>query len=311
MATKQASRVVSDSMFAKNASPAIKMMSQFGDGLQEASALYATITQSMGDQSGAESGTAMIQIAKQLAEDLPQFKSTTERLAFINSKEGEAIRAKMMGTGKDKLNVEAKAYTTARGLINGDATDEQDRTYRQFMGDIPGFAGGEQKFNKLVGIQNDQNIQKVANLNQQFSAADDAAALIDFSGGSTSVINEGMNKALNRTGAGFFERNAASAEFGLNRITGELSPAELAARKLEARKSAINPQESEQARVNVELLNKLIAELRGLKETITENNDATKENTIKADKPVEVKVKSQRPINAPPKTPASAAVATR
>jgi hypothetical protein len=143
---QQTARVTTTEAYAMNAVPALAALAQRGDSFREASALYATISQQSADQTGARSGTALVQFAKQVmtaTASVQELKdanaSVTKRMEWLLSggAAAEAIRLELVGnlnkdhdaaaalaeqaddpTERAKLTGEAKQIFTLMELLN-------------------------------------------------------------------------------------------------------------------------------------------------------------------------------------------------
>ncbi|MGH7139249.1 MAG: hypothetical protein ACREHD_26180, partial [Pirellulales bacterium] len=124
LTAQQTARVTSSDQFAMNAVPAMANLSQLGDSFKQASALFSTISQRSADQTGARSGTAMIQFAKQVMNATASVQklkdanaNMSDRWAWLVSgaPEAEGERKKLVGN----LN---KEYDATQALV--DAEDD-------------------------------------------------------------------------------------------------------------------------------------------------------------------------------------------
>jgi hypothetical protein len=179
LTAQQTARVTSTQEFAQNAVPALVAMKERGDTFRESSALFSTISQQSADETGARSGTAMLQFAKQMVsatatvkEFAGQSVSVTKRMEFLLSgdEQAEKRRRKLVGnlnqsysdtmaaadeeddpTAKAKLTGEAKQYFVLIDLLNrGSATR---KAYKETLAATPEYEQAGQRFQSTLDAQ--------------------------------------------------------------------------------------------------------------------------------------------------------------
>lgn len=232
---KQAARVESTQAFAQNVIPAAFQLQDFGDTQQEAMALMAMLTQSMGDTQGSMAGTAAIQLAKQLKEAMPKLGSTTARIKALQSDPKYAgLKKKLLGTGKGALVGEAKAYTTYQGLLKGKDTT-QGQLFETALGAVPTVATAEKVFDETQAAVNAQPIQQTATVNRAISTAADRVSLRDITGGLSGVSREGLQKILKASGVSKTGQDFIGTQFEVATQMNGVNPLEFVAKEAERR----------------------------------------------------------------------------
>lgn len=202
IASQQASRQVGVREFAENAAPAIAQAVDFGDSLQFASGLYATITQGAEDAMGRVSRNAMVRFQQQLltetaAAGRTDLKTTEERLAYVRSNEGSDLRAKLLGAldteaataDKAGLAGEAKAFMTLVGLLQPLANDQQ-KLLQDNLALIPQLDGAAKVLEQTLMRVNREAIQQTASAERIGKSSAEVARLINTKSAQAAVVRQ-------------------------------------------------------------------------------------------------------------------------
>ncbi|MEQ8636912.1 hypothetical protein [Gimesia maris] len=219
-------RVTDLNSLAQNVAPAVNNLSQFGNSPQEAGSLVSAVTQGVGDFSGRMSGTAVIQLAKQLR-DRGIGSSTAEGIKLLQ--EDEKLRKKFLegGTFKGetfpKASFEAKADPTIRDLL--DKNSFIAKSYQDGIGKIGGAAEALGTFNDLIA--ENEKITRTSRLRRQTSAAADTANIQDEVGGLAASVREGLGRALDSANFSDIRKKALIAEFEARSLAGQEEPLEV------------------------------------------------------------------------------------
>lgn len=231
---QQASRVKDPTAYATNAIPAITQLGAFKDTLQNSTALVAAFSTSMNDLTGASSGTAAIKLAKQLEIALPKLGTTMERIQYVQSPQGDALRKKFFSPGPGKMDIESGAYKSVQELLSpGD--NKTKANLDAALKSVPSLDNAEAVYRKVSANQKAQEIQKVARLDRQYKVEAEAAQLADAAGAAASVNREGLIKFLTAMKASDIEQKFALAEFEFGTSLGEQDPLGFAIEKLKSK----------------------------------------------------------------------------
>lgn len=216
-------RVTDLNSLAQNVAPAVNNLSQFGNSPQEAGSLVSAVTQGVGDFSGRMSGTAVIQLAKQLR-DRGIGSSTAEGIKLLQ--EDPKLKQKFLegGTFKGetfpKASFEAKADPTIRDLL--DKNTFIAKSYEEGISKIGGAAEALNTFNSLIA--ENEKITRTSRLRRQTAAAADTANIQDEVGGLAASVREGLGKAFDSANISDVRKKILIGEFETRSFAGQEDP---------------------------------------------------------------------------------------
>lgn len=304
-ASKQSSPVVSNQAFAQNIAPGIADLVGFGNTPQQSAALLAAMGQGMNDSEGATTRTAALTLAKQVMEATPKMKgSTLDRLAFIQSEEGTAVRKRLLGPMLDEagaaekagLSGEAKAFTTMAGLLQSGET-AQKTELANTLRDIPTIANAGKVFKQTMANINSQPLQQQAALQRSLASGAEGIQIGDIVGGRASISRAGMEEVLQSSGLNTIAQRAILGEFEIATRGGTQAPVDQIAKSFRERASYLSRTEeyvssgvggqgvaiprtpsSEDSRL-ANALTQLASSLEGFQKSVQENTKATQQNS--------------------------------
>ncbi|HWA98778.1 MAG TPA: hypothetical protein VG713_09815 [Pirellulales bacterium] len=211
--SQRTARVETTQQFAQNVVPALIGLKNFGGGYRQSSALISAITQESADVEGARSGTAAIQLAKQIEQatarvDSLKGKGTTERIDYLLSgdKRAESIRRSLVGSFDQSINAatdqgltsEAKQYTAVRGLlIKGSSVR---RMYDEALASTADIGDAQAVYESNLRAQEQIGSLRTARLSETFRGAQQAL-LLNEKMGSEGVARQGLEDYLKQSGA--------------------------------------------------------------------------------------------------------------
>ena len=216
-------RVTDLPMLAKNVVPAVNNLSQFGNTAQESGSLVAAMTQGIGDKFGEMTGTAAVQLAKQIR-DRGIGGSTAEGIQLLQ--EDPKLRKKFLeggtfnGKSFPKASFEGKADPTVRDLL--DKNSFIAKSFKDGIDLIGGAADAQKTYNSIIA--ENEKITRISRLRRQSSAAADTANIQDDIGGLAASVRETLNKALDSANISDIRKKALIAEFELRSSAGQESP---------------------------------------------------------------------------------------
>lgn len=226
-------RITNLSDLAQNVAPAVNNLSQFGNNPQEAGSLVSAVTQGVGDFSGRMSGTAVIQLAKQLR-DRGIGNSTAEGIQILQ--DDPKLRQKFFeggtfnGENFPKASFEAKADPTIRDLL--DKNSFIAKSYQEGIDKIGGAAEAQATYNNLIA--ENEKITRTSRLRRQVQAASDTANIQDEIGGLAASTREALDKAFDNANYTDVQKKILIGKFEAETFGGQNNPLESARAILQA-----------------------------------------------------------------------------
>lgn len=219
------SRVVDLRNLIQNVSPALGNVTAFGGSAQEAGALLATLTSGTGDFTGASSGTAALQLAKQLSE--AGYASPGEGIRALQA--DAKAREKFLKTA----SFEAKASPTIRALLTGGTAEAKG--FAASAQAIGTFQQGAETFAKQIDEINKLSSVQLGRMKRGIDQAAGAMRLANVVGAEGAITREGFEQLLDASGAGALEKDFLTTEFDAITGYGRRSRAVDLAKRLEQR----------------------------------------------------------------------------
>lgn len=225
---KGAARIESTQQFAQFGGNAINALQDFGDTAEQAAEVFAAMTQGIGDFTGQLSGTASIRAAEQLERLLPTettgLKSTTERIAFLQTAEGRAKREEFLGAAGERgeLSLSAKAITTLRGLLTPGST--QAGLLAAAQQGIAPIAEGGPIFQRQIEAQNRLQSIRLLKLRAAGQVAEERLLTADVAGAEGGISRQALQNVLKATGVTDLAQKVALAEFEATTRGGTRAP---------------------------------------------------------------------------------------
>lgn len=219
-------RITNLNDLAQNVAPAVNNLSQFGNTPQQAGSLVSAVTQGVGDFTGRMSGTAVVQLAKQLR-DRGVGTSTAEGISILQN--DPELRKKFLEGGRfngekfPKASFEAKADPTIRDLLNPQSFIAQ--SYQQGIGKIGGAGEAQNTYNNL--ISENEKITRTSRIRRQTQAAADTANIKDEIGGLAASVRENLSKALDSANFSDLQKKIVIGKFEAQTFAGQNSPLEV------------------------------------------------------------------------------------
>jgi len=290
LASQQTSRIENAGQFGASGVPAMLSLQAYGNSFREASALFGTITQETADKMGERSGTAVIQLAKQVLTATASIKelegaSTAKRLEFLTSgkEEGETIRRALLGTldqkareagvdAKGELTGEAKQYMALVGLLTPGSKTQA--AYQETFAATPELGEGEKVYEANLEAQRQLGGQSAARISE-FSEASTQTAKSEGREGVIGTTREGLTKLLDQLGTfgrtSFMQNLPVVGDLGSaglfeQQIAGGQNPVTAAVRLAQSRLAVAQQSGEAQAPENAKKLQALqdyIANLQG------------------------------------------------
>lgn len=229
------SYVVDPKQLAQNVVPAIIGITKFGDSLQEAGALVATLTQATQDPTGAATRTTSASLALQLREFLPEEEDTTTRILKLQG--DEELRQRFL----DKATFEKQAVPAIESLLTPEGFGA---TLRQTAAKLPGIEQGEEIFNRRVAaLEADPSIQ-LARAARGSKAIGEELLGGNIGAASGGVAREALGSLLGAAGEADLVKKLSGFEFERASRLGQTEPFEAAAGVIEQRRqNLLNPME--------------------------------------------------------------------
>ena len=239
LASQQTSRIEETGQFGTSAVPAMRNLGAYGDSFREASALFATMTQETADKMGDRSGTAVVQLAKQVQTATASIKElegagTAKRLEWLTSgaPEAEPIRQKMLGSidaeareqgvdVKGRLTGEAKQFATMVGLLTPGS--ETRKAYAETFRQTPDLERGEDVYSANLKAQTQVGGQTTAKVAEISSSAVETIKSDELEG-LVGKTREGLAKLLKELGP--FGRGSIAQKLPIFGEMGVLGPFE-------------------------------------------------------------------------------------
>lgn len=228
------SRVVDPARQAKNIPPALIGMRGVGATPQEAAALFATITESMADTTGEMSGTAAIQLGRQLEKFFipptgPSVADTMgERIRFLQENPGH--REAFM---KD-ASFEAKAFAPIRDLLRSSTTAVAE-SFARNQAKIPGTEELRRIADEQVMSFGLDPLESTARLSRVFAAGRDQSLVSQIASGRAGATRKGLRDLLETTGTSAIADRMMKGAFEWNSNFGREDPVAVAERIIERR----------------------------------------------------------------------------
>lgn len=270
----RAARVTNFQGTAEHIAPGIVGVTKFGDDLQKAGALLATLSLGEADPTGRRSRTASISLAQQLEERLPDLPDTEARIRAIQG--DDKLRKRFFEGGKFKVggknkefgaaSFEATALPTVRGLLSGDAASQERKEYEASLQNVIDPAKGEQVYAELMKDIGSLPSVQLARKKRFSENAAEGRRIDDKEAGRIDVSREGLEDILSSHGYGSFARKDVGSAFAFDVFRG-LSP-EYAMEK-QLRSAAAMPDVSQS---NQESLRSIADQLSELVRLQSENN---------------------------------------
>lgn len=227
IAMQSMSRVADPNQISANLVPGALGLRAFGAKPEEAGALVATFTNIVKDQTGAQTGTAMSELGKQLNEFSPD-KTVTE--AIFELQRDPKKRQQFWG----QAHFEAKVQQGMLSLLTG-GTEASNL----FANNLKAFPDASQRaalFDQFVANKESMDLQKLARFNAQRNQIIEAAQLDENNPAKfKSEIRSGMRSVLEETGAFGFEVDVQERLFDIRTFFGA-DPREVASGVLRKRK---------------------------------------------------------------------------
>ena len=198
---KQA-RITDPQRLAVNATPAIMATIASGATPQTGGAMFAALTQGMGDIRGESSRTATIQLSRQIKEFFGEGgggagfgagKTMAERIAFLqkNEQAREAFLA--------DASFEQRAKTPVEELLRG---GKLAKSYDQFRKELPTMEAAGGLFEKRVGVREGASLQQIAGFGRRTGTTLEEAAMLDPQQAMIGILREQFKPILEQTGMG-------------------------------------------------------------------------------------------------------------
>jgi len=216
----QKARVVEPALLATNVVPAMLGAMETGATEQEAGALWAAITQAVGDPTGRKSGTAAIQVVRGLLEMLPAeqvspFGEMGEGGEFITSEaQSKAIRggfkdwaSRLKALREDpelrkqvlaKLPGEVKTRTAVEQILSGKGTAAE--SYAQFLTELPSMTAAGPLYEERLKVMQGATGQKLAKFQRGMDVALEDLDLLDPSRAAAGMIRDKYKPILEAVG---------------------------------------------------------------------------------------------------------------
>jgi len=225
-------RVTDLNSLAQNVAPAVNNLSQFGNTGQEAGSLVSAITQGVGDFTGRMSGTAAVQLAKQIR-DRGIGDSTSSGIELLQN--DEKLRKKFLEGGVfdgkkfPKASFEAKADPTIRDLLTKGSFIS--KSFKEGIEKIGNARDAQATFNKTVS--ENEKITRTSRLQRQSASAADTANIKDQAGADAAVTRQALSGALDAANFSDIRKKALTLEFEAKTLAGQHDPLQVAEAILE------------------------------------------------------------------------------
>jgi hypothetical protein len=196
----------------QNLNPAIGNLAAFGMNPQAAGGLVSVLTGATGDFTGAMSGTAAVQLAKQLED-----RGFAPEAGIAAMQADPALRDRFFKGGRfggrefAPASFEAKAYAAVREILTGGSALAQnlDAASRE----VGTFAQGGQSYDQLIREMNNFSSVRLANLQRSMTQGAEELRLRNIIGAEGSITREGFGDLLDASGAGALEKSFLTTEF--------------------------------------------------------------------------------------------------
>jgi hypothetical protein len=224
-------RVKDQSLVATNMVPAIKGVEKYGGTLEEAAGLQSALTHIGTDITGAASGTAGVQLAKQLKEFFAKRKdltSTDQRIKAIQADPrlfkkffdgGQNGREKWAGA-----SFEAKYDEGIRQMLSSDPASLPRKQYESSLASIGTMQQAEQDYRDYTGALEGSSAVQSERQTSSFDVAAEAILLSNKSSGSAARNREGIDKLLSAAGTPKIMRDLATTTFDAKVALGGVTP---------------------------------------------------------------------------------------
>lgn len=193
------SRVTKDRNLAENATPAIAGVQQFGGSEEFAGALFGAISSGAVDVTGRQTGTAMIQLAKQISEFAP---GQNLEGGFRTLQTLPGAREDFFGKVTDGgfgASFDATVLPVVKALLTpGTAVNQQ---FQGALGKLSGVSGIDVFNQNAAAISSIPSVQ-TSRLQQGLQNAVNQVALSDQSGARSAAIREGLTELRAAIGQG-------------------------------------------------------------------------------------------------------------
>jgi hypothetical protein len=272
---QQTSPIKSTSLLTENLIPAAAGVRLYGDTDVEAAALVNALSFALTDPTGQQSGTAAQRLSAVLAKQLPQLKSTRERVEFLQKNPKAAQRA---GEG-----IEQGATKAALVSLITDSQSQASVAFRESLASIP--AAGERRAVAEAAIANASGTseQQLSNLSRGLGAG---VENLQFTGsGISGVFQEELPKIRDFAGLNYFEQLMGNLPYRANVAMG-LDPVDAGIKDIRAIESRVERRlRDELGEKNVPAEERRVyeAQLTELRAIVKELEGLRSENTSKAD----------------------------
>ena len=222
------SRVVDPAMIAQNVAPALVGMKEFGATMQESAALFSALTVSGKDTQGATSGTAGIQLAKQLDEfakakgfdgtmgqEIAALqanpKMAEEFLKGTSDKDKEKLKGKREGEIWGGASFDVKALGPIMSLLQ-DSQSEGATAYQANLGGLGSEGDLRTAAQKSIEQRGLAPTEGVATMDRLGANAINQMEVGNIEAGALGKLEEHYNPLIEKSGASWTERFVGNQE---------------------------------------------------------------------------------------------------
>jgi len=232
LAAQAQSRVADPAAFNKNVIPAVLGGNKINNTpLEYGVAISNALTHGSGDTTGKRTNTAQISLEMQMAEALPEFKTTRERIeamqadpalrdAFLEGKEYKGKKLKGLQTeftspdGRVMKIEDADGYSGERRMAPAikamlTAGSAEAKIMAETMATLPSLEKSSEEFQRRAKEMREDPNLKIADQNQSLVNSAERARIKDTAGAKGGVVRQGFEENMSAEGIGWMHRQEA------------------------------------------------------------------------------------------------------
>jgi hypothetical protein len=195
MKVGQQSRIKDTGFLARNVAPALVTDILRGDTPGEAGALYSTMTQAIVDPTGEKSRTAIVQLADQLKELLPEKASTRERIEAIQ--QSKTLQDKVI----PELKLEAAAKGPMEAFLKGQGKTAD--TYKAYLASATTMQENAAMLDEQIRLIRGTPLQQTSTIDRSAKTAVEALAMADPEAARLGALREQFKPLMQQAGTGW------------------------------------------------------------------------------------------------------------